>query len=941
LDLVIQSEKATTQFNFGNVKHNLTTADSNFTDTTTSKEDFFSGEKYDSTITDGNFTETTSKEDFSINNIHDSVTVVVGEDFSIAGYRKFLLGENRRKLWLTPLKLPVLNLNSFSGGLTVIKVDTISGNRTLYFSDKMGKKWKFRSLEKFLEPTLSDTYAGTYIGWVLQDNTSGLFPGAEVALTPILDALGLPNSHPAMWVLPSKIPDDSLPSDTNWGAGKNEPFQNIPELLESINGFQNMPGVLEKIGGFQNMPGVLEEVGENNGNYLTTKDVVFGLLNGSNAKVEATEYLKMRLLDILINNFGRDANSLCWESHLSDNYEKVKFHPVLINYENAFADFDGLVPLTLSFLHAERVSFNEDFPSAKTATYSGRHFDRRFLTELTKAEWDSVTNFVVSCFSSQLIEAAISALPPEYRLISADELRAKLINRVLNLAAISNDFYELTNKIAHIYCTNKSDSVSIYSDDSTTTVSLFRCSIEPFQQTNPGAISVRKEETPQENRNAVEVEGKPYFHKVFNNRITQEIRIYLEGGDDVLITSGESGCAPKINIDERSFKEKLADFHNSQGSANYQIKNEYQSYPDTLEYIEPSQRQEGTRFSIYPVADISSIFGLQLGGGPIFYWYGFRKFPWESKIMFYASYATASREYDVDFAGWFNSVIDGATVWLKACKKSIDFNLYYGFGNETEFSKAVFNDNGYRLYHRLLGAEVGLNIPLFGKLTNFYSLKISDYHAELEDSSLLSGFPGGTYGLGKLSTLSLEGGLQLDSRDNPELPYSGLFIRSSGSISPQVFNSKGMFWRANFDFRGYLPLGLLTGFLKNSTFAIRILGDKVGGDYPFYSASFLGSSKNLRSYRNERFSGDASLYATAELRFELGTVKTIVNSKMGVFFFTEAGRVYKNGESSDLWHAGNGVGLYAAPPDRSIVITGTVGFSSEYVSFFLGTNLNF
>jgi len=51
----------------------------------------------------------------------DSVTIVAGPDFAAGGFHRWLLGDNYREEWTTPIKVPVLDLHSFGGGLKPTK----------------------------------------------------------------------------------------------------------------------------------------------------------------------------------------------------------------------------------------------------------------------------------------------------------------------------------------------------------------------------------------------------------------------------------------------------------------------------------------------------------------------------------------------------------------------------------------------------------------------------------------------------------------------------------------------------------------------------------------------------------------------------------------------------------------------------------------------------
>ena len=99
--------------------------------------------------------------------------------------------------------------------------------------------------------------------------------------------------------------------------------------------------------------------------------------------------------------------------------------------------------------------------------------------------------------------------------------------------------------------------------------------------------------------------------------------------------------------------------------------------------------------------------------------------------------------------------------------------------------------------------------------------------------------------------------------------------------------------------------------------ALRAGGKKVWGTFPFQESTFLGgpgfggvgtSSGHLRGFRKNRFAGDASLYANAELRFALAPFQFLIPGEFGVFLAADTGRVFFAGDpdDADKWHTGVG-----------------------------------
>jgi hypothetical protein len=55
-------------------------------------------------------------------------TVVAGEHYRAGSFHRFLLGEDYRKLWTTPIEVPELDMRAFAGGLRPVR--RVGGQQT-------------------------------------------------------------------------------------------------------------------------------------------------------------------------------------------------------------------------------------------------------------------------------------------------------------------------------------------------------------------------------------------------------------------------------------------------------------------------------------------------------------------------------------------------------------------------------------------------------------------------------------------------------------------------------------------------------------------------------------------------------------------------------------------------------------------------------------------
>jgi hemolysin activation/secretion protein len=143
-----------------------------------------------------------------------------------------------------------------------------------------------------------------------------------------------------------------------------------------------------------------------------------------------------------------------------------------------------------------------------------------------------------------------------------------------------------------------------------------------------------------------------------------------------------------------------------------------------------------------------------------------------------------------------------------------------------------------------------------------------------------------------------------------------------GTVYPKLWDVASTFSAAEGAASTYLRLG-------GPVLALRAGGKHVFGKYPFHEAAFVGGDSTLRGWTQQRFGGDAALYGNAELRTFLTDVFIVLPGELGIFALADAGRVYLDGESSDVWHSALGGGLLLAFLDRANTISVTYARGRE------------
>jgi outer membrane protein assembly factor BamA len=276
--------------------------------------------------------------------------------------------------------------------------------------------------------------------------------------------------------------------------------------------------------------------------------------------------------------------------------------------------------------------------------------------------------------------------------------------------------------------------------------------------------------------------------------------------------------------------------------------------------------------------------------------------------------------------------VKNSTVNFHTRKSGIEVNNYFGQGNNTVYDKTV-DDDTYKVIHEEYLVNPSVTFRRNKKLRLNAGVMYKNFDVKKSDTI---DFISGTVTTKPVNLLGVTGGIVYDRRDHPTAPFTGYYFSIGGGYFPGIFDKAHNFVKVIWDLRTYL------GYKQNISLALRLRGEKVFIDYPFFESAFLGGSKLLRGFPSERLAGDGSLLGSAELRLKLFKMNFLLPETVGIFGFAETGRVFLEGEKSDLWRTGYGGGLFIFLINRDITLKLTYARSKEkdYAIYF-GTGFGF
>ena len=804
----------------------------------------------------------------------DSVMATAGTRYAAGGITRFVLGDTYRDLWTTPIRVPVLDLRRFAGGLSPTKTGGGNQTRSLRFVSPDGTEYVFRLVDKD-NTSFPAGFEHTIIQSISRDQVSAHHPAGAVVAAPLLQAAGVLHPTPILAVMP----DDSLLGEFR---------KEFAGALGSVEVFPTEPA---EGPGFAGAAGIIDSDSLRS---LLEKDATL--------RIDTRAYLTARLMDAMLGDWDRHGGNWKWARMRST--PEARWVPISRDRDKAFITYGGIVAAA-GKLVPNLMTYDARYPAVRGLTWNSLELDRRLLVGVEKPVWDSVAGELRHRITDPMIDAAVAGMPGEYRH-SAPDLAAKLKQRRDRLPEHAGRFYRYLAAGPDIHATDAADRATIL-------------------RMEDGSVEVRLQSG----------NDPPWFRRRFHPSETDEIRLYLHGGDDRAVVTGTVSRSMPVRLIGGNGTNALIDSSRVGGRANqarfYDVGTvtDVEYGPDTLFNRRPWVKADGGPVlpgrdrgaAAGPVIGVSAPgdVGLVLRAGVRQTRYGFRVRPYAANTVLTAEYATGASAWRL--TGSADRRREGTPLHFTALARMSELEVinFRGLGNDTPEDTAGTAAGFYRVQHRqwLFQPALALAVGTRSDLTLGPVFQFSTTGPER--GSFISTIR--PYGFGDFGQAGLRLGLYLDERDQARDPHSGLLLDLGATWFPGVWDVESAFGSLSAAAAYYytVPVPL------NPILVLRANARKVLGEFPFHQAAFLGGRGSVRVLDRERYAGDALLGGTTELQVPLGTVPLVLPFDIGVYGFADAGRVYLDGASPGGWHSGAGVGFWIGILNPSTALTVELG----------------
>ncbi len=787
-------------------------------------------------------------------------------NFEAGKFKEFLLGDQYRDIWTTPVTAEKINLATELDGLKPIKKGGGMASNSLRMEVSDGRHYILRSINKDYTKLVPPDFANLKILDVMKDQNSASHPYGALVIPQLSKAAGIYYTTPKLVYL------EHQKALGNYN-------QLFPEELYLLE--ERPSGDWRDFAQFGNSKEIISYV-----------DMLEILREKKNHFVDQLWVLKSRLFDLLIHDWDRHDDQWRWATF--EEEDRTIYRPIPRDRDQVFYKFRGLIPsLVASFAQKKFKTMKEDVRDVKSLSFNARYFDRYFLNELTWSDWARIVDSLQDNITDEVIYAAVQDLPDEIDPLEGRELAQLLIARRNNLAGIAGKLYDYINREVEITGSDDKDLFEITrNQNGTTRIKLY---------------NVRKDKG-----------DLLKYDRVFQPSETKEVRLYgLRGKDDFRISgSGPSGI--KIRIIGGEDDDEVVNVSDGGGIIAYDVPKGIElegkirdKRSNTLGINEYERRAFKYNTSLPLILfGITPDDGVWIGGGATWTTHGWRKTPYKTKQSLSATAAPGTRNtFNIRYLGRFNEVLGKVDLNLDLRLRNPDITNFFGLGNET------VNPLRERSFHWVRMESYTIN-PTFGlsdKTGNrsfqvgptFRSFEIEPTDGRISTDPEL-GFSGDELMrrdyLG--FNLSYEDGFQ----DHPVAPTNGFHFQAKYDhwelLDKNLSESVQLLTTST---RFYIALVARPSLVL----ANRIGYQRVFGEPQFYHYPSLGNLENLRGYRNNRFRGNRAFFHNIDLRMKiLASNNTILPFDTGILGGFDYGRVSLEGQHSEKWHNSFTIGLW-------------------------------
>ena len=341
----------------------------------------------------------------------DSVLVAASDLYQADKVKKLMQGEQYRKAWSTPVKVPVMYLDTLFGGVTIEKEGGGKQTHSLKLKTKNDIELTLRSVNKDPEALIPEFAKTLGLENIVVDGISAQHPYAAILVAKLAEHAKVHHTNPKLVFVPKQ----------NALKHYNDKYGNRLFLLEyeteSKTNWTKENNVVE---------------------ILDTEDLQeLKLEQKEQLTVDKKALIRVRLFDLLIGDWDRHTKQWGWI--VKQENEALKAIPIAGDRDNAFFSVDGVLPTILSDKNVvpELRPFTSEIDFMPGLVYP---FDQYFLIKTSEELFVEQAKQLQQLLTDEVLEQSLSVWPKQIAEIDGEEIISKIKSRRNHLIEYAKQF---------------------------------------------------------------------------------------------------------------------------------------------------------------------------------------------------------------------------------------------------------------------------------------------------------------------------------------------------------------------------------------------------------------------------------------------------------------------------------------------------------------------
>lgn len=331
---------------------------------------------------------------------HDSVLIEATTQYKSNDLKQLMQGEHYRKAWSTPVKVPVVFLDTMHGGLTIIEEGGGKQTQSLELAAPNGIHYTLRSINKKPDALVPEFAKTLGLENIIVDGISAQHPYGAIVVAKLADKAQILHTSPQIVFIPKQKKLESF----------NDTYGNRLYLLEyesdSKTNWTNYQNVVE---------------------IVDTEDLQeMKMIHGELLHVDQNAIVRSRLFDLIIGDWDRHSKQWGWVIQLQGEY--LNAIPLPADRDNAFFNPGGIIPNLIAnrTVRPEVQAFNDDIDYIPGLV---QPFDVYFLQSIPESIFIEQAAQLKQLLTDEAIESSFEVWPKAIFDLDGPEIIEKIKSR--------------------------------------------------------------------------------------------------------------------------------------------------------------------------------------------------------------------------------------------------------------------------------------------------------------------------------------------------------------------------------------------------------------------------------------------------------------------------------------------------------------------------------